>query len=248
MKNHFGLVMDIGEQMLISGAEVHRVEESVTRMSAALGADRADVFIITSSMVLTVFCGDDSYTETRRVSAGGTDIEKLHRLNHLCRRICDGLDITVAGNEFAAIIAKKTYPLWVEVAAYGLIAACFTLFFGGTVAEGGVALAIGLILRLTVLLSDRLTSNKVFAKFLCSFVSTALAFCGLWLGLIPTVDKVIIGNIMTLVPGVGLTNALRDLIIGDSMTGALRLIEAVLAALAIAGGYFVFALFGGGLL
>ena len=39
MKNSFGLVMDIGEQMLISGAEVHRVEESVARMSAALGAD-----------------------------------------------------------------------------------------------------------------------------------------------------------------------------------------------------------------
>lgn len=248
MKNSFGLVMDIGEQMLISGAEVHRVEESVARMSAALGADRADVFIITSSMILTVFCGENSYTETRRVTAGGTDIERLHRLNHLCRRICGGLDLAEARDEFASIMSQKPYPLWVEVAAYGLIAACFTLFFGGGIAEGGVALAIGLILRLTVLLSDRLTSNKIFAKFLCSFVSTALAFCGLWLGLIPTVDKVIIGNIMTLIPGIGLTNSLRDLIIGDSMTGALRLIEAVLAALAIAGGYLAFALFGGGLL
>jgi len=34
----FGYVMDIGEQTLISGAEVHRVENSITRMCYTLGA------------------------------------------------------------------------------------------------------------------------------------------------------------------------------------------------------------------
>ena len=59
------------------------------------------------------------------------------------------------------------------------------------------------------------------------------------------VDKVIIGNIMSLVPGIGLTNALRDLFTGDSIAGLLRSIEAVLTALAIAAGYFLVTVLGG---
>ena len=66
-------------------------------------------------------------------------------------------------------------------------------------------------------------------------------------GVIATADNVIIGNIMTLIPGLGLTKALRDLFTGDSIAGLLRTIEAVLIALAIAAGYFVVALGGAAL-
>ena len=71
--------MDIGEQMLVSGAEVHRVEESVTRMGHALGAKRMDVFTITTSMVATIYDEDDnSWTQTRRISSTGTVFGKRH--------------------------------------------------------------------------------------------------------------------------------------------------------------------------
>jgi uncharacterized membrane protein YjjP (DUF1212 family) len=76
-------------------------------------------------------------------------------------------------------------------------------------------------------------------------VATFLAFLAVKLGWIADVDKVIIGNIMTLIPGIGLTNALRDLFTGDSIAGLLRSIEAVLTALAIAAGYFLVAVLGG---
>ena len=46
MKKKVKCAMDIGEQMLISGAEVHRVEDSIQRICYALGAVRADIFII----------------------------------------------------------------------------------------------------------------------------------------------------------------------------------------------------------
>ena len=63
MKEILNTVCDIGEQMLRSGAEVHRVEDSVQRMCKAIGASRADVFIITSSMIVTVYTADEkSYT------------------------------------------------------------------------------------------------------------------------------------------------------------------------------------------
>lgn len=43
--------LDIGEKMLISGAEISRVEDSVKRICNAYDVKRIDVFTITSSMV-----------------------------------------------------------------------------------------------------------------------------------------------------------------------------------------------------
>lgn len=247
MRTLFNCAMDIGEQMLICGAEVRRVEDSVKRICTALGATRTDVFIITSSMVMTAYYGDgECYTQTRRILSTGTDFERVHRLNELSRRICrKPMTAEEIQAQLAAIAQTKTYPLWMEVIFYAIIASAFTLFFGGTFVQGAVSLVIGALVRLVILLSDITVGNKIFAKFLASFVSTALAFSALWLSWVPSVDSLIIGNIMTLIPGVGLTNALRDLFTGDSIAGLLRTIEAVLVALAIAAGYFLFAALGG---
>ena len=247
MEELFFCAMDIGEQMLISGAEVHRVEESIKRMCAAFGFTRTDVFIITSSMVVTVFDKDSNiYTQTRRINSATTDLEKVHLLNALSRRICaEKLTANEIKDELSKALNRKTYPFWAECICYSVIAGAFTLFFGGGVYEMLVSLFIGLIVRFGMLLSDKTVSNKIFSKFFSSAIATALAFVALKLNLIPSVDMVIVGNIMTLIPGAGLTNALRDLFTGDSIAGLLRTIEAVLIALAIAAGYFIVVVLGG---
>ena len=48
------------------------------------------------------------------------------------------------------------------------------------------------------------------------------------------VDKIIIGSIMLLVPGLAITNAIRDTIAGDLLAGISRAVEAFLIAIAIA--------------
>ena len=240
--------MDIAEQMLIAGAEVHRVEDSIRRMCHALGARRTDMFVITSNLIVTIYDEHNAaFTQTRRVHTGNTDIERLHRLNTLSRRICrERLTLDEIREDYAAILKTKSYPFWAECLAFALIAGAFALFFGGNFWEAAVSFAVGALLRPAVWFCDRAGMNRVFAKFLCSFLSTALAFSALKCGCIASVDKVIIGNIMTLIPGVGLTNSLRDLFTGDSMTAILRMIEAVLIALAIGAGYFSFVFLMGG--
>lgn len=239
--------MEIGEQMLISGAEVHRVEDSINRMCYAFGASRVDVFIITSSIVVTVHTkGGETYTQTRRVTSIGTNYEKLHHLNELSREICEkNLTEQEIKTKLHSAVHSKKFPLWSEFVCYAMIAGAFTLFFGGNIFEALLSLAIGVAVRVGILFCDKIISNKIFVKFFSSVVITLLAFQTVQLGWIPDVDKVIIGNIMTLIPGIGLTNALRDLFTGDSIAGLLRSIEAVLTALAIAAGYFLVALLGG---
>lgn len=239
--------MDIGEQMLLSGAEVHRVEDSIERMCAAFGAVRTDVFTITSNMTVTVFTEDGKYfTQERRIKTAGTDYERIHRLNDLSRHIAaGGMTEEEIEREYEKAVNCKRYPLWLECVCYAAIAAAFTLFFGGGIIESAVSLFIGAALRPCLLFAEKTITNKIFPKFFGSAVVSALAMLALSFGLIPDVDKVIIGNIMTLIPGIGLTNALRDLFTGDSIAGVLRSIEALLTALAIAAGYFAVALIRG---
>ncbi len=248
MKEALNRAMNIGEQMLLSGAEVHRVEDTLYRLCASFGAERTDVFIITSSMIVTIHTpGGEIYTETRRITASGTDFERLDKLNNLSRRICyQGLEVSEIDAEIKKITNVKTFPFWSEVFAYAIIAGAFTLFFGGTWFESLVSLVIGAVIRLLIFFSDCTVKNKIFAKFIASFASASAAYLAKRLGIITDVDEIIIGNIMTLIPGIGLTNALRDLFTGDSIAGLLRTVEAVLNALAIAAGYFMLILIMGG--
>ena len=239
--------MDIGEQLLVSGAEIHRVEESIQRICTAFGFARTDVFIITSSMVVTAYTRDNTpHTQTRRITAATTDIERIHHLNALSRKICSQpMTEEDIRQELKAITSGKRYGLWIELFCYSIIAGALTLFFGGTVRETLISLLVGGIVRVGILLWEAAVARPIFTKFMSAVVATALAYFAMRLGWITSVDKIIIGNIMTLIPGIGLTVALRDLFTGDSIAGLLRTIEAVLTALAIAAGYFLVAALGG---
>ena len=124
----------------------------------------------------------------------------------------------------------------------------FTVFFGSrSWVELLISFLIGGVVGCIAQLTERLTLNKALDRFICSAVACLLTFSALRMGLVESGDKIIIGNIMSLIPGIGLTNALRDLFTGDVITGILRSIEAVLLAFAIAAGYIISVfLLGGG--
>ena len=154
-------------------------------------------------MVVTVHTEDgQAFTQTRRITDVGTDFERLHKLNALSRRICSQkLTIEEIQAELRSIDSAKTYPQWLICLCYSMIAGSFALFFGGGLADAGVALLAGLAVGLTALICDRTVKNKIFTKFTASLITTAIAFGAFKLGWISSLDKVLIGNIMSLIPG-----------------------------------------------
>ena len=73
------IFLDFGETMLSAGGEISRVEDSIARMGRAYGATRTNVFIIPSSIELTItFADGDTVTPTRRIrTSPSTDFQKL---------------------------------------------------------------------------------------------------------------------------------------------------------------------------
>lgn len=242
--------LDIGEQMLLSGAEVERVESSIRYICTAYGCTRTDVFTITSSIVVSAEAADGSRaTQTRRITGSHTDLTRLHRLNDLSRHICAHTpEYDYVRTQLQQICAGKRYPLWLEALASALIGGSFGIFFGGNLLDGMVAAVLGFCLRYTTWLLQRAAMNQIFVNVVASFLLSLSAILLTRAGFGQDANKIIIGNIMLLIPGIALTNSLRDMISGDIMTGLLRFLDAVLVAAAIAAGYILAAqLLGGGI-
>ena len=54
------LALDIGMRMLVCGAQIGRVENSIERMCTAFGAAVTHVFSVTSGIIVTCFNKDGS--------------------------------------------------------------------------------------------------------------------------------------------------------------------------------------------
>ena len=84
------LMLEMGEKLLESGAEIKRVEDTLERIGLAYGAARMNVFVITSSIIITMETTDGRLlTHTRRINfANSTDFTALEQLNELSRQCC----------------------------------------------------------------------------------------------------------------------------------------------------------------
>lgn len=240
--------LDIGEHMLVSGAEVYRVEDCIRRICVAYGATDVDVFTITSSIVVTVEPpGNQRLTQTRRIEGYATNLDRVDRLNNLSRKMCrERMEYEQFRKEFAEIMDAERYPNWVEAVFYFVVAASFTVFFGGSWRDSLVSGLIALVLKGGLVLIQAVSFNHVLSNLIESFLLSVLAFFAVRLGLADAVDMIVIGNIMLLIPGIALTNSLRDMISGDTMAGMLRFMEACILALAIAAGYILASMVMGG--
>lgn len=226
----------LGYYILAHGAETYRVEESIRRICAAYGKAEADVFVIPSSIVVTIPTENGRFlTKSRRLLARDTDLDKVDQLGDLSRRICrEKPDYQAILEEFERIRNRPSYSYPQQVGAVVLISFCFTLFYGGGLQDAICGGIIGLLLKLLLKKLEELSATSFFANILGGGMVAFLARFAVAAGVAFNTDKMIIGVLMNLVPGIALTNSMRDFIAGDLIAGMIKLTEALLVAGGIA--------------
>ena len=235
--------LDIGERMLLCGGEVSRVEDTISRILKSYGADRVEVFTILSFISLTAVFGDQVQTENRRVSivAYSNDFTRLEQLNALSRDICLNTPALSAIDEKLEAITptprqKQLKELYLLL-GYVLSGSGFAVFFGGSWLDAlGTGLCCMAVWFLNWLLK-RSALQRLFHAFLISFIAGALCYLAILLGLGEHPGQVMMGVIMVLIPGIAITNSMREMLISDTISGILRLVESLLIASAVAFGF-----------
>lgn len=233
------LLLEIGSAFQSSGAEIYRVEDTLCRIGHAYGAEEIHVFLIPSCIEITLQMKEQQpITQMKRISNGsGSHFIKLEQLNELSRSICQTpLPLKELESRLDAILCQPFHlPMWIT--GNILASSGFTFFFGGSLWDGIAAGGIGILIWIFQFYIAPVCMNSLSFQFFASFAS---GFCISILSyLFPALhaDLIMIGDIMLLIPGIMYTNGISDLLLGNTLSGILRLINALLLAAVLALGF-----------
>ena len=232
------LVADLGYKLAMSGAETFRIEDSIHRILAAYDVE-SEAFAITNCIIISIRGSDGRlYNRMRRIAFHGNDLDAVEKYNSLSRRICaEKPSLEVAAQWLKETDASRaSYKLPLYLFGSFLAAAGFSVFFGGSGADALCAGLCGLLIGLLDRFLSKFRTNPFFKTIVCAFMMTIAACATGVLGLADNTDAVIIGALMLLVPGLIFTNAMRDIIFGDTNSGINRIVQVILVAAAIASG------------
>lgn len=230
--------LDIGQLLLKSGGEIFRVEDTIERICKAYGAEHVEVFCLTSFLTAAIRMPNGQYsTQSRRVRESANHMYRIELVNSLSREICQKpVELPAVQERIRQIKKSVPYPKWIYILAAMLGAGMYCMFFGGTWRDFVACAPISAIMMAFSLYKPDFvrSSAEVFINsIVAGFLSHLLVIAGLGIN----IDKIMIGTIMILIPGLSFGISLRDLICDDTLSGTIRLIQALKLAIIIAVGY-----------
>ncbi|MFC4558027.1 threonine/serine exporter family protein [Virgibacillus kekensis] len=225
-----------GKIMLESGAETYRVEDTMNRIASAYGLTNAQSYATPTGINFSADFAD--VTNFIRISDRSNNLQKIDDVNSISRSITAG-DIDI--NQALVLLdnidgAKNTYSKLVQIVAAAFLSGSFTIMFGGTWPDFLPSFIAGGTGYAAMLGAGRLIAISFVADFFGSFVLGVLAVTFIAFGFGIDLDRIIIGAVMPLVPGLHITNAVRDLMAGHLVSGMSKGVEAGLTAFAIGTG------------
>ena len=233
------LAMRAGTIMMKSGAEIVRVEDTIERICKTCGIESVNVFATPTGIFVSTDNEEASNTVThiKRIRSSETNLTRISRVNQFSRTFTT-TDMTVEeGMKVLDDIEKsKPYPLWLRILAAAVVTGCFSVIFGGNALDFCVTVPIGLACYIISRFLEKYEINFFIRGFVCCAFA---AFCALvaaasFHGV--SYAPVISGCLMLFVPGIPITNAIRDFLSGNMLSGVARLTEAAIIGVSLAAG------------
>ncbi|MDR1797078.1 MAG: threonine/serine exporter family protein [Clostridiales Family XIII bacterium] len=233
------LALFAGEIMLKSGAEIYRVEDTMVRICRACKIDYVECFATTTGIFLSLDSGEDAamHTFIKRINGCSIDLDKISRVNTFSRVFTTtDLSIEDGMEQLRAIRTQAGYSFLLRLIGAILVGAFYCPMFKGSIGDMFIA---GGISGVAYLISSGIARLRFpdFIRILISCMGAAgLVLAAAALGAGDSISPVIIAATTIFMPGVAITNAARDFLSGDMLSGLARFAEAGMSAIAIAVG------------
>lgn len=224
--------------MIEGGSEMYRVEDTMLRIARNAGADDPRVFATPTCVFMSLAQG--RLSQMQQIRERNINLELVDRVNELSREFAvKKINLQQLKERIEAVATKTpTFPLWLQVAGAAVLSATLMVLFMNDYdwIDFPAAALVGALGYLAYFYFKRFTKIRFLSEFVAAMAMALIAVFLHYFNHQLTVDNILIGALMTLVPGLALTNALRDLFMGDLLSGVVRLFEAALTALALGGG------------
>ena len=226
-----------GKIMLQSGGETYRVEETITRICQSFSVNEVDVFASPTAVIVSIIMDGKIYSVVKRIKSRSTDLNKVHNINSLSRKIFkERPSIDFCEKELEKICKNNPYPIKTTLLYAGIATSTFTILFGGGIFDFIGAFIIGILTKSLLLFLNKSYLNEFFINSICGALISIYSILLLNLGIITDLNKVIAGSIMLLVPGLALTNSIRDVLEGQLLAGLSKAAEALFIGISTAVG------------
>ncbi|MCG7343833.1 threonine/serine exporter family protein [Sporosarcina sp. ACRSL] len=233
-----------GKIMLENGAETYRVEDTMMRIAGSFGINNPNSYVTPTGIIFSL-CGTEQ-TKLAQISKRTTDLYKVIIVNSISRKLSTG---EISAEEAYSTLRKiekenLMYPIYVKVIAASILSGFSLIMFNGEWKDFFSAFLAGGAGFLCVSYLHRLVDIKFFTEFVAALIVGLVTHFFKYIGFGLDLSTIIVASIMPLVPGLLITNAVRDLMAGHLVSGLSKGAEAVLTAFAIGAGVaIVFSLF-----
>ncbi len=223
-----------GHILLENGAEISRVEETMERISRYYGGKSANFFVLSNGIFTT---GGRGYAKTEFIPFKGAQLERVVAVSQLSRDIEAGkYSLDQAWERLHEIRAQRSKPVWEQLLGAAVGSAGFCIIFGGSLADSLASAIVGLLIWAFILFVSAPHLSKPLGNIAGGLLGTLLCMLLYRLGLGTNLGNMIVGALIPLIPGVPFTNGIRDLAAEDYISGATRLLDAMMVFFCIAAG------------
>ena len=209
------VIMLAGTILLKSGSEIHRVEDTMIRIAHSQGILDCNVLAMPAAIFFSI--ENTNISRMKRVTSSSYNIEKVCDVNQVSRELVGGqIDLSTAFKKLKEIGNQALPYTKFQVT----VAATATLF--------------GFAFSLYV---EKFVRIPFVTAFAGAFVFGLIAqFWARYTGFPSTADLIIAGAVMPFVPGIALTNAVRDIMTNHINSGMSKMFESLLITLALGAG------------
>lgn len=232
IRARIGFVIELARRLHQYGAAAPRLEQAIGLVSQRLELECEALSTPTSIIVSFSERGGDGiaqFTQVLRMAPGDVNLARLCRADEIADRVIDG---SLAPHDGLAQLRALGRPLsrpalGAIVGSYGLAAASVAVLLGTAWADAIVSGAIGLLIGVITIAGygrPRLAAaSEAIAALIATFIAITVSAYIVPLALKP----VVLSALIILVPGMTLTNAVRELSSQHLVSGVARVAGAI---------------------
>lgn len=229
---------DAGAIMLENGAEIYRVEDTVERIiRSKTNAKDVDVYSTFNVIILSFTFENEVHTNVRRVKNRSNKLFYVDKVNQFSRDFCAGkLSLEEAFVELRKIKESTGKPLFEKILGGGIAAGAFSLLLSGGQEEMAISVIVGMLSYYSSFFMEKHGIGYFVVNYLYGVIVSLLTM--IFAHFTPGINSgvIIVASMMALLPGIMITNAMRDLMSGDATSGLTGAVLAILISTALAMG------------
>lgn len=230
--------MEAGRILLRNGAEIFRVEETVEHICRRFDVKEVDTFVLSNGIFITANDGrKEVFARVKHVPMAGINLGIVTEVNNLSREVSSGkVDLAQAWEILRKIEKMPPNNNWFRILAAGVGSSAFAYLMGANIWECVLTVLSGMLVFAWVIFAERINVSKILVNmFGGAFITIlALIYCNIGIPFVLRQDKLLVGSILPLVPGVAFTNSIRDIARSDFLSGTVKMIDALLVFVYIA--------------